>query len=124
MDSYIGYPVIQTVVALSPEASSWLNERFGLNNGHAACAAMCGIVASGQRVKVCEQDNKYGRACFAPGDTGDGPQPFSHTGPISRASSSSGKTEVVCTDVKQWSAHIDQRVFTLEADPGRFSFSD
>ena len=117
MDSYIGYPVIKTVITLSPEASNWINERFGLNDGRSACAALCGVVARGTRVKVCEQDSQHGRACFAPGDTGDGPHPHSNTGPVSRAASSSGNSEVVCTDVKQWSAHIGGRVFTLEAEP-------
>jgi hypothetical protein len=125
MDSYIGYPVIQVVTTLSPETRNWLNERLGLNDGRSDCANMCGIVSSGQRVKVCEEDREFGRHCFAPNGPSaasghpngvDEPQPFSFTGPITREASQSGKSEVVCVNVKHWSAHVPRR-FTLEAEP-------
>jgi hypothetical protein len=116
MDNYIGYPVVQVVTAVSPDARNWLNERLGLNDGRSECANMCGIVSRRKRVKVCEEDRQFGRHCFAPGDTGEGPQPYSFTGPLTREASPSGKSEVVCVNVKHWS-HTLQRTFTLEAEP-------
>jgi hypothetical protein len=125
MDHFIGYPVLDTVTGVSPEASNWLNERLGLNDGRSQCANMCGIVSPSQRVKVCEVDSQFGRHCFAPNAPSaasghpnghDGPQPYSFTGPITRAASPSGRSEVVCTNVKHWS-HTLRRRFTLEVEP-------
>jgi hypothetical protein len=116
MDHYIGYPVLHTVPTVSPDARQWLHDRLGHTEGHAACANLCGIVSRRARVQVCAQDHRFGRACLAPGTTGEGPLPFSLTGPLTREASPSGRSEVVCVHVKQWSQTL-QRTFTLESEP-------
>src|SRR2546421_11415040 len=125
MDNYIGYPVVQAVTTVSPESRNWLNERLGLNDGRSDCTNICVIVPRHKRIKVCEEDSQFGRHCFAPNgpsaasghpNGNDGLQPYSFTGPITREASRSGKSEVVCINVKHWS-HTLQRRFTLESEP-------
>jgi hypothetical protein len=112
VDAYIGYPVMSTAMT-NPQARQWLQERFGLNDGKAACASLCGVFPARALAKVCEEDDDNGRHCFAPGDTGDGPNPYSNTGPVTQVVR--GNAKVVCTNVKNWSTGIN-RYFTLEGN--------
>jgi hypothetical protein len=122
IDKKLNAPVMATINEVAPEVDRWIKAGLGQNNGPAFCATLCGIVSAGDRVKVCEEDSKYGRHCFAPNTptaasghpTGaNGPQPFSRTGVLTRSTTESGRRDVVCIDVKHWSAHLD-RTFTLE----------
>jgi hypothetical protein len=117
MDQAIGGPVVELAQRQAAEIHRWLIEQFGLNDGRARCALLCGIIAPGTPVKVCESDAVFGRTCF-PAARGTeeprlGPQPHSYTEQITRAASASGRSEVVCATVKNWSHNL-QREFTLE----------
>jgi hypothetical protein len=82
MDQAIGSPVMELAKRQTPEIRHWLNEQFGLNDGRARCALLCGIIVPGTPVKVCGIDAVFGRACL-PAARGTeepklGPQPYSY----------------------------------------------
>jgi hypothetical protein len=121
IDKRLNAPMRATIHDVAPEVAGWIKSALDQNNGPAFCATLCGIVEKGAIVKVCEEDTENGRHCFSPNtpvppnhpDGANGPQPYSRTGVLTRSTTESGKRDVVCIDVKHWSAHL-RRTFTLE----------